>query len=103
MLDWNPLPQGSSVGGQCVFNLASSEWPQHMRKSLLAKQMLEKFQKKKDELVGQPTPVAPNEMHANRANSVPDPGMETTNNQATLQFLDQVLAGHNSDEVLEDN
>ena len=36
MLDWNPLLQGSSMGSQCVSNLAPSEWPQHMPKPLLA-------------------------------------------------------------------
>src|SRR6266540_694794 len=67
------------------------------------KQIVEKFQKKKDEVVEQSTPVALNEMPAHRADSVPDPEMETVNDQAALRFLDQVLAGHNPDEVSEDN
>jgi len=66
-------------------------------------QMLEKFQKKKDEVVAQHTPVAANEMHAHQADSGPDPEREATHDQATLQFLDQLLAGHNPDEVLEDD
>src|SRR6266545_18497 len=67
------------------------------------KQIVEKFQKKKDEVVEQSTPVALNETPAHRANSVPNPEIETANDQAALQFLDQVLAGHNPDEVSEDN
>ena len=47
------------------------------------KRMLEKFQKEKDEVVEQPTPLAPNEMHANRNDLAPDPEIETTNDQAT--------------------
>ena len=66
-------------------------------------QMLEKFQKKKDEVVAQHTPVAANKMHANQADSEPDPEREAAHDQATLQFLDQLLAGHSPDEVLEDD
>ena len=89
------------MGGQCVFNPAPSEWPRHMPKSHLAKTNLEKF--KKDEVVEQHTPVAPNEMHAHQANLGPNPEREAAHDQATLQFLDQLLAGHNPDEVLEDD
>ncbi len=74
-----------------------------MRKSLLAKTNVRKFPKKKDEIVEQPTPIALNEMPAHRADLVPDLKMETANDQAALQFLDQVLAGHNPDKVSEDN
>ena len=66
-------------------------------------QMLEKFQKKKDEVVAQHTPVAANERHAHQADSGPDPEREAAHDQATLQFLDQLLAGHSPDEVLEDD
>jgi hypothetical protein len=65
--------------------------------------MLEKFQKKKDEVVAQHTPVAANERHAHQADSGPDPEREAAHDQATLQFLDQLLAGHSPDEVLEDD
>ena len=83
--------------------LPHKDGPSICRNLSWQKQMLEKFQKKKDEVVEQPTPVAPNEMPAHRADSVSDPEMETTNDQATLRFLDQVLAGHNPDKVSEDN
>jgi len=65
--------------------------------------MLEKFQKKKDEVVAQHTPVAANEMHAHQADLEPDLEREAAHDQATLQFLDQLLAGHSPDEVLEDD
>jgi len=81
------------MGGQCVFNPAPSEWPPHMPKSRLAKTNVGKFQKKKDEVVAQHIPVAANEMHAHQADLGPDTEREATHDQATLQFLDQLLAG----------
>jgi hypothetical protein len=36
MLDWNPFPKGSIMGGGHMFNLAPSEWPFNMQKSFLA-------------------------------------------------------------------
>ena len=42
-------------------------------------------------------------MHAHQADSGPNPEREAAHDQATLQFLDQLLAGHSPDEVLEDD
>ncbi len=50
--------------------LPHKDGPSICRNLSWQKQMLEKFQKKKDEVVEQPTPVAPNEMPAYRADSV---------------------------------
>jgi hypothetical protein len=36
MLDRNPFQDSSSMGGGHVFDIASSEWPQHMPKPLMA-------------------------------------------------------------------
>jgi len=91
------------MGGWCVFNLAPSEWSQHMPKSRLAKTNVGKIPKEEDKVVEQHTPVAPNEMHAHQADSGPNPAREAAHDQATLQFLDQLLAGHNPDEVLEND
>jgi len=64
--------------------------------------MLEKFQKKKDQVIPQHTPAEPNETHCDAgADSVPDPKAEAACDKAAMRLLDQLLAGHNPDEVLE--
>jgi hypothetical protein len=70
---------------------------------LWQRQMLEKFQMKKDEL----TPHSsedPSEVHVNEE---PDPEFdferEAAQEEAEMQFLDQLFAGHNPDDVIEED
>jgi len=65
--------------------------------------MLEIFQKKKDQVIPQHTPAEPNGTHCDAgADSVPDPEVEAACDEAAMQLLDQLLAGHNPDKVLEE-
>jgi len=70
---------------------------------LWQKQMLERFQTTKDE-VG-PESVKESDGHGNPATSdlAPDPELEATRDAAAMQFLDQLLAGHNPDDIMEED
>jgi hypothetical protein len=70
---------------------------------LWQRQMLEKFQMKKDEF----TPHSsedPNDIHvAEDTDPEPDFDREAAQEEAEMQFLDQLFAGHNPDDVIEED
>lgn len=64
--------------------------------------MLEKLQRKKDTLPQTHVPISTAES-LNMADSVADPERETSKDEATMRVLDEMLNGHNPDEVLEED
>jgi len=68
------------------------------------KQMLEIFQKKKDKVITPITEEDPTGINkSDGAGSAPDPDTEFTQDQVAMQFLDQLLAGNNPDEMMEED
>ena len=72
MLDWNTLPQSHFMGSWCLSNVAPSTW-WHTPKP--QKQILEKFQAKKDQVTAHST-AEPNEINHMRVAN-PDPDLQT--------------------------
>lgn len=68
------------------------------------KQMLEKLQKKRDGVIQQHSPAEPSGIHDDEmADPGADPERDAARDEAAMQFLDQLLAGHNPDEELEED
>jgi hypothetical protein len=68
------------------------------------KQMLEIFQKKKNKVVAPSTEEDQTGINYSESTKLaPDPEMEFTRDEAAMQFLDQLLAGHNPDEMMEED
>ena len=67
------------------------------------KEMLEKFQKKKDEVISHSAeePIGINYSHS--ADSAPNPELEAARDEAAMRVLDQLLAGHNPEEITEEH
>jgi hypothetical protein len=66
--------------------------------------MLEKLQRKKDTLFQTHVAIPPNEAeYVNKADSASDPKQEASQDEATMRILDELLNGHNPDEVLEED
>jgi hypothetical protein len=67
-------------------------------------QMLERFQKKKDKVI---TPSMEEDTiginYSDGADSVPDPDADFTQDDTAMHFLDQLLAGNNPDEMMEED
>jgi hypothetical protein len=71
---------------------------------LWQKQMLEKFQKQKDQDATPCSTEEPSGINGvEEAGPAPDPEGEAARDATAMQFLDQLLAGHNPDEVMEDD
>jgi len=66
---------------------------------LWQKQMLEIFQKKKNEVVIHST----EEEFDDSADPAPDPKLEAAHDETEMRFLDQLLAGNNPDEIMEED
>jgi hypothetical protein len=65
---------------------------------------LEKLQKKKDTILQKHIPTSPNECnYTHAAESATDLNQEASQDEATMQILDELLNGHNPDEVLEED
>jgi hypothetical protein len=65
------------------------------------KQMLDKLQKKKDQVMQQHPPAEPTEIDNPDSGQAPDPTAEAAHEEAEIRFLDQLLAGQNPDEIME--
>jgi hypothetical protein len=66
--------------------------------------LLEKLQKKKDTILQKHIPTSPNECdYTHAAESATDLNQEASQDEATMQILDELLNGHNPDEVLEED
>jgi len=70
---------------------------------LWQKQMLEIFQKKKDEVVIHSTEEEFGVGYDDRADPAPDPELEAAHDETEMRFLDQLLAGNNPDEIMEED
>lgn len=68
---------------------------------LWQKHMLEKFQTKKDRFTSNIL-EDPSEIHVEDTDPEPDFEMEAAQDEAEMQFLDQLFAGHNPDDVIEE-
>jgi len=69
---------------------------------LWQKQMLEKIQTKKDQVIPH-NPADPSEInYTAAADPGPDPQKEAAQDETEMRFLDQLFAGHNPDDVLEE-
>jgi hypothetical protein len=65
--------------------------------------MLEQFQKQKDELIPQSAEEPSGIDYAQSTDPAPDPEMEAAQDEAAMRFLDDLLAGHNPDEIMEED
>ena len=66
--------------------------------------MLEMFQKKKDKIIKPSTQEdAIGINYSDSANAASDPAKEFTQDKTAMQFLDQLLAGNNPDEIMEED
>jgi hypothetical protein len=65
-------------------------------------QMLERIQKQKDNAPSHNAEEESGTDYAGMADSEPDPEQEAARDEAEMQLLDQLLAGHNPDEIMEE-
>jgi hypothetical protein len=69
---------------------------------LWQKKMLEKIQTKKDQVIPH-SPADPSEInYTGVADPEPDPQKEAVQDESEMRFLDQLFAGHNPDDVMEE-
>jgi hypothetical protein len=64
--------------------------------------MLERIQKQKDNAPSHNAEEESGTNYAGMADSEPDPEQEAARDEAEMQLLDQLLAGHNPDEIMEE-
>jgi hypothetical protein len=69
---------------------------------LWQKQMLEKFQKQKDQVTPHSTEEPSGIEVVEADDPAPDPEQEAALDATEIRFLDQLFAGHNPDEIMED-